>query len=161
MKINGFYEGSIIFGNRFRDATIHAINVLDNVTESELHKADDFVKENLGLILHDDKDFYATLLVMHRDSIAKRDLSGVPYFYKTNDGNLISQARMSTGENLLITILHSLNIVKKKRETTTNDGRPCIVFLDEIELALHASALRRLIHVLKEISERYNLSIFD
>ena len=160
MKINGFYEGSIIFGNRFRDATIHAINVLDNVTESELHKADDFVKENLGLILHDDKDFYATLLVMHRDSIAKRDLSGVPYFYKTNDGNLISQARMSTGENLLITILHSLNIVRKKRETTTNDGRPCIVFLDEIELALHASALRRLIHVLKEISERYNLSIF-
>ena len=29
MKINGFYEGSIIFGNRFKDTKMSVINLLD------------------------------------------------------------------------------------------------------------------------------------
>ena len=37
---------------------------------------------------------------------------------------------------------------------------PFIVFLDEIELALHASSLRRLIHFLKQISDEQNAAIF-
>ena len=66
---------------------------------------------------------------------------------------------MSTGENLLISILHSLKILYNKR-TTNSDGRPCIVFLDEIELALHSSALRRLVVFLKKIAKEINLAIF-
>ena len=36
MKINGFYEGSIIFGNRFRDTKLSIINVLDNLSRDEI-----------------------------------------------------------------------------------------------------------------------------
>ena len=160
MKINGFYEGSVIFGNRFRDTNMKAINILDVVGEQEITIADDFVKNNLGFILHDDKNFYQKLYVMKNEATRNRKLSGNPYFYFSANNVRISQARMSTGENLLISILHSLMLVRRKRKNNTNDGRPCIVFLDEIELALHASALRRLVQFLKEISDEYDLSIF-
>lgn len=160
MAINGFYEGSVIFGNRFRDTNMKAIDILDAVEEKEIEPADAFVKEHLGIILHDDKDYYDSLYVMKNHATRKKQLSGYPYFYTTKNGIRVSQARMSTGENLLISILHSLMLVRKKRKKNTNDGRPCIVFLDEIELALHASALRRLVFFLKEISAKYDLSIF-
>lgn len=73
---------------------------------------------------------------------------------------IISQPRMSTGENLLLSILSSLEALYNRR-TQHNDGRPCIVFLDEIELALHSSALRRLVIFLKETALSLDLSIFS
>ncbi len=36
MNISGFYEGSIIFGNRFKDTNISTINKLDNLTKNDL-----------------------------------------------------------------------------------------------------------------------------
>ena len=74
------------------------------------------------------------------------------------EGDLISQPRMSTGENLMLSILSSLEIVHNKR--INSDGRPYIIFLDEIELALHSSALRRLVLFLKKIALDDGLSIF-
>jgi hypothetical protein len=121
--------------------------------------ADEFVRTNLGIILHDAADYYKNLFVIKDDIAKKKGLIGSPYFHQISQNTLISQARMSTGENLLITILHSLNIVRKKR-VNNSDGRPCIVFLDEIELALHASSLRRLVHFLHTISDELDLSIF-
>jgi len=121
--------------------------------------ADEFIRVNLGVILHDDPNKYDNLYVVKKEVAREKGLSGEPYFYKLPGGNYISQARMSTGENLLISILHSLNIVRKKR-IAHNDGRPCIIFLDEIELALHASALRRLVYFLQKISNELDLSIF-
>ena len=60
---------------------------------------------------------------------------------------------MSTGENLLLSILYSLEKRIKKR----NYGEtPAYMFLDEIELALHSSALRRLVFFLNDIAERHN-----
>lgn len=56
MKLNGFYEGSIIFGNRFKDTKLSVINILDKVAKSDLYRANAFVKENLGLILRNDKN---------------------------------------------------------------------------------------------------------
>ena len=41
-----------------------------------------------------------------------------------------------------------------------DDGRPFIVFLDEIELALHASSLRRLLLFLQQISDELNAAVF-
>ena len=40
------------------------------------------------------------------------------------------------------------------------DFKPCIIFLDEVELALHSSALRRLILFLKRISDELNMAVF-
>lgn len=158
MKINGFYEGSIIFGNRFRDAIFSKVRILDGLHLNDLEAAEEYIREKLGEVLHDDISFYKNLYVMKGTVAKNKGLSGTPYFYSYN-GNLVNQARMSTGENLLVGILHSLNLLRKKR-TIHNDGRACIVFLDEIELALHASALRRLVHLLTGFAEEYNCAIF-
>ncbi len=159
MMLGGFYEGSIIFGNRFKNTKFSAIRILDNLSPDDLLVADEFVKTNLGLILRDDKDFYKKLFVLKKEVAEAKGITNAAYFYETKNGELINQARMSTGENLLISILHSLKILYNKR-THRNDGWPCIVFLDEIELALHASALRRLVLFLKDIANELDLAIF-
>lgn len=158
MALNGFYEGSIIFGNRFKNTAFSNIRILDKLFEDDMELADEFVRTNLGVILHDNPNHYSALLKVKPQISKDKGLSGTPYYIKNNSNELISQARMSTGENLLISILHSIYIVRSKRRHS--DGRPCIVFLDEIELALHASSLRRLVHFLHNISEELDLSIF-
>lgn len=159
MKLNGFYEGSIIFGNRFKDTKLSVIHILDGLNTDDMWKADEFVRKNLGLILHDDAEYFKELYSLKKNVAQEKGLAGDPYFYRTPKGEMISQARMSTGENLLISILHSLKILYHKRKKI-NDGRPYIVFLDEIELALHSSALRRLVLFLKKVAQEINLSIF-
>lgn len=159
MCLNGFYEGSIIFGNRFKDTRMSVINDLDQLNEKDLYPASDFICENLGLILHNDREYYNNLFVVKKEIAKAKGLTRAIFFNKTSNGELVSQPRMSTGENLLISILKSLEILYSKR-TQRSDGRPCIVFLDEIELALHSSALRRLIVFLKEIAEEIELAIF-
>lgn len=159
MRLNGFYEGSIIFGNRFKDTRISIINGLDQLTENDLYPADEFISKNLGRILRNDEDYYKDLFIVKRDIAVKKGLTRETFCHKTSNGELVSQPRMSTGENLLLSILNSMEILYEKR-TKHNDGRPCIVFLDEIELALHSSALRRLIIFLKDISKEIELSIF-
>lgn len=159
MRINGFFEGSIIFGNRFKNTKMSIINLLDSFTENDINPASSFVSHNLGLILHNDMNFFKDLFVTKKSAAEKNGLSSATYFFKTSNGELVSQPRMSTGENLLLSILNSLEILRNKR-IKNNDGRPCIVFLDEIELALHSSALRRLILFLKNIADEVNLSVF-
>lgn len=158
MKLNGFYEGSIVFGNRFKENVFSKIKVLDKMDLGDMQKADDFVVQNLGSILHDDNNYYSNLYVLKKSVAIKNEFKKDLYFMNIDD-SLISQLRMSTGENLLISILSSLNRLRNKR-LSNNLNSPCIVFLDEIELALHASALRRLVHFLKNIAEELNLSIF-
>lgn len=159
MKLNGFYEGSVIFGNRFRDTKLSVINILDQLKENDLYRASDFVKLNLGLILRNDKDYYKDLYVVKKYVADDMGLTRITFCNISKNGDLISQPRMSTGENLLLSILSSLEALHDRR-TKHNDGRPCIVFLDEIELALHSSALRRLVLFLKEIASSDDLSIF-
>lgn len=159
MKLNGFYEGSIIFGNRFKDTRLSVIRILDKLGIEDMTTADEFVRTNLGLILHNDSTYYKELFILKKSIAESKGLTGDPYFCRTNEGDLINQARMSTGENLLLSILHSLKILHNKR-TRHNDGWPCIVFLDEIELALHAAALRRLVLFLKNIAKEIDLAIF-
>ncbi len=159
MKIDGFYEGSIVFGNRFRDSSLNALQTLDMIKSEDISPADEFVRKNLGIILHDDATYYSQLFSIRESVKQKLRLRGHPYFYQVEDGTIISQARMSTGENLLITILHSLNL-KRFDRMKYDDGRPLIIFLDEIELALHPSALRRLLLFLKYMSDQLNAAIF-
>ena len=60
---------------------------------------------------------------------------------------------MSTGENLLLTILSSIERRLKKK---VYGETPAFMLLDEVELALHSSALRRLVFFLKDIAEKNN-----
>lgn len=157
MKIKGFYEGSIIFGNRFRDTTFAAMKKLDRIDYKHLELGDEFIRKNLGHILHNNQNYYEKIYKVNKQKArSEYDFNGEPYYYERNSKR-VSQLHMSTGENLLISILHSLNLrITERADLNT----PCLLFLDEIELALHPSSLSRLVNFLKLISQEYNLAIY-
>lgn len=157
IDLKGFYEGSLIFGNRFRNTNYANLKKLDRINESLLQTASDFIRENLGLILHNNKNFYEKLFKVNPNSI--RDIGafyGDIFYYEIGEKK-VSQFHMSTGENLLISILNSLNIRNSDR---TSLSTPCILILDEIELALHPSSLKRLVYFLKDISDQFNYAVY-
>ena len=150
INIKGFFEGSLIYGNRFRNTSYSTVGKLDAILDSDIEVADGFIRENLGLLLCNDKSYYQDLFRLKQGLQNKYRLGGVPFFYKRN-GVRIHQAHMSTGENLLLSILYSL---KMRIDDRGNLNIPCVVFLDEIELSLHASSLRRLVIFLKKNRRR-------
>lgn len=160
MKLNGFYEGSVIFGNRFRDNGISVIGLLDKLSINDVSPASEFVKKNLGLILHNDDNYYNNLKFVKKSKADTLGLTRITYCNLLDSGELISQPRMSTGENLLLSILYSLEFLRNKRIKNNKSEGPYIVFLDEIELALHSSALRRLVLFLKDTAKEVNLAVF-
>ena len=153
MNIKGFYEGSLIFGNRFRDTSYDKLRMIEAIDANKLIPANDFIRKNLGQILQGDSNFYEKLWFV---SSNYEKFDGTVFFYEKN-GKRISQFHMSTGENLLISILNSLYIRNNDR---ANLNKPCLIFLDEIELALHPSSLKRLVHFLQEMSNQYNYAIY-
>ena len=156
-KIKGFFEGSLIYGNRFRNTNYNTLRKLELIEEKYLKSAPEFIRENLGLILHNDKNFYPKLFkVINSDLPNTLNINGDIFYYE-KDNKKISQFHMSTGENLLISILNSLSIRNSDR-TTLNI--PCLLMLDEIELALHPSSLKRLVQFLEKMSNSFNYAIY-
>ncbi|MBP7679307.1 MAG: AAA family ATPase [Bacteroidales bacterium] len=157
MNIKGFYEGSIIFGNRFRNTTYELLKRLDRIDDRVLKPAAEFIRENLGKILHNNPNFYDKLFKLNNiDAGREVRFSGNIFYYQKRDRR-VSQFHMSTGENLLISVLNSINIRNSDR---ANLNKPCLLFLDEIELALHPSSLKRLVAFLKQMSVQYNYAIY-
>lgn len=152
LGITGFYEGSIVFGNRFKDIDYSLLGKLATIDQSQLTDASDFVKKSLGSILHDDEKYYSTLYMLKEEDAKRMQLNRPTYYYENKD-SLISQLNMSTGENLLLTILSS---IEKRLKKEIYGETPAFLFLDEIELALHSSALRRLVFFLQKIAEINN-----
>lgn len=143
----GFYEGSIFYGCRFDD-----YDTVDNFLKqpdfkNDLVKADAFVSETLGYILHNNKKYYTSLYkIRNRSTAVKYKLKGIPYFVEYN-GNIVSQFKMSSGECLLISLIDFINnlIIKGARF-----GK-FLFLIDEVELALHPGAIDRLIIFIKEL----------
>lgn len=157
MDIKGFYEGSIIFGNRFRNTNFDLLLKLDRINDSILEVAPEFIRENLGIILHNNKNFYDKLLRLNGFKVRQTVKVNGDIFYYQKGNKRVSQFHMSTGENLLISVLNSINIRNSDR---ANLNKPCILFLDEIELALHPSSLKRLVNFLKDMSNQFNYAIY-
>lgn len=140
--VEGFYEGSIFYGRRFDD-----FNVVDNFLKQEnfpeqLVDADPFVIETLGYILHNDKSYYRGLKKIRSRAIAQQyNFIGIPYFIQIGN-QIISQYKMSSGESMLISLVDFLNnlIVKNPRRKDK-----LLFLIDEVELALHPSAIDRLV----------------
>lgn len=156
----GFFEGSIIHGTRFRDTTKDALKAADNVNPDYLIEADKFVVSNLGKILHNSETYYNHIYRIKKKEIAQDQLflKNVPYFIKNNN-TFINQYHMSTGECLLISLLHLLNNTIIRRSNEFKNGDPYIILIDEIEMALHPSAITRLITFLEELVESENVCI--
>lgn len=157
MSIKGFYEGSIIYGTRFRNTSFHILKKLDRIDGKILNSADEFIRINLGKILHNNEEFYEKIFkINNSDAGPDIQFSGDIFYYEKN-GRRVSQFHMSTGENLLISVLNSINLRNSDRASLS---KPCILFLDEIELALHPSSLKRLVAFLKEMFVTYNYAIY-
>ena len=104
MNIKGFYEGSLIFGNRFKDTSMPKVQKAMNVDTNTLVVADDFIRKNLGLILQGNEEYYEKLYHLPRNKQSEFD--GYVFYYEKN-GRRISQFHMSTVENLLLSVLNS------------------------------------------------------
>jgi energy-coupling factor transporter ATP-binding protein EcfA2 len=157
MRIKGYYEGSLIFGNRFRNTSYSSITKLDGINQADLVSAPEFIRKNLGYILHNNDKYYDHLYKIPKEIAHKKYYwNGEPYFYEKS-GKQVAQIFMSTGENLLVSVLHSLNL---RFESRADLNVPCFLFLDEIELALHPSSLSRLVEFLKKLSTEYNLAVY-
>lgn len=157
--VNGIFEGGLIYGNRFSDAHTSKLSSTTKIKDSDICDADSFVKENLGLILRNNKDFYSPLKRVKTKKVAESlGFSGIPYLID-RDGTRIHQFRMSSGEFLLVGLLHYIHqrIVYTSRK---NILEPSVVLLDEIELALHPSAQDRLAIFLNKISGEHNFCIY-
>ena len=155
LGITGFFEGSLVFGNRFKDIDFKFLKKLSKVTKSHLEVASSFIKENLGIILHDNSNFYDNLYVLNEERQKEFNLLKPAFYYEKN-GALINQLNMSTGENLLLTILYSIELRLNKE---VYGKEPAFILLDEIELALHSSALRRLVYFLNSLAQSNNFVI--
>lgn len=158
IKLRGFYEGSVIHGTRFSDANLAAIKHSQDVSPNDLADADDFVKSKLSYVLHGYDGKYKSLKkIKHRDLAFKKfKFRGTPYFIEY-EGQLVSQFSMSTGESLLISLLHFINntVIRNDDQKTHK-----LILIDEVELALHPSSLKRLIDLLKELSKDRNLTVY-
>jgi energy-coupling factor transporter ATP-binding protein EcfA2 len=156
-QLKGFYEGSIIFGNRFRNTKYDLLMKLDRIDDSKLQLTSDFIRINLGKILHNNEAYYDKILRLNNKDAGNIVRFDGDIFYYQKGLKRVSQFHMSTGENLLISILNSID----KRNTDRNSVEiPCLLLLDEIELALHPSSLKRLLNFLRNISNRYNYAVY-
>lgn len=154
LNVNGFYEGSIVYGNRFKSTDYDLVSELVKIKPNQLYKSKDFIRDNLGDILHGDANYYGELHILKKATAKKFGIQQELFFYE-NFNTMISQLQMSTGENLMLTILNS---IEKKLGNIKND-RPMYILLDEIELALHSAAIHRFILFLESLISRYNVVI--
>lgn len=147
ISLKGFYEGSIIHGMRFIDANYDTLLKAERVNNTILTDADSFVSRNLSYILHGNYDFYTNLKRIKNRTLAQlKAFKGIPYFIEGTNG-IVNQFCMSAGENMLISLLHMLNVVIV-RPAKSEDVR--LILIDEIELALHPSAIMRLVDFLRK-----------
>lgn len=150
IHLNGMYEGSLFYGTRFSDSRI-----IDDMLETgrldsaDIVSADDYVKDKLSFILHGDYEHYRNLKrVKNREITYSLGIRNTPYFNQVKN-NFISQYRMSSGECMLVSLLHFIYNSIERRSLPAN--QKILMLIDEIELALHPIAVSRLIDLLNEL----------
>jgi len=163
IRINGMYEGSLFFGFRFKnyDKVKELLN-RSEINDQMLSKADDYIVEQLGYILHGDKIYYKNLKIVrikNRQIAQQLGLTETPYFMMTESGSLVSQYGMSSGESLMLSLLHFIHNSIMRR--SLDEKQPALMLIDEIEVALHPIAVSRLLDLLNDlIIERSNLTVY-
>lgn len=155
LKFNGTYEGSLFYGMRFKDSkNVDELMENGNIMEEDIVDADLYIQESLGRILHGTSTYYSNIKRIRNRYIAEKlGLKNTPYFMTTGS-SLISQYRMSSGECLLISLLHFIynSIIRR----SLSKKEPIIMLMDEIELALHPVAIINLLDLLQKLVDEYN-----
>jgi len=159
--IDGFFEGSFIYGNRFSDAHKSKINRILHIRDKEFIDADDFVIRNLGMILRGDHKHYKGLKKTNPEFDFKSlNLSRAFYTWFSPSGK-VNQFKMSSGEYLILTLLdflkERLDFIKSRYKKIKDDPiKPkTLIILDEADMALHPSAQERLVDFLYDVCSDY------
>lgn len=162
IRINGMYEGSLFFGFRFKNyEKVKKLLSDGKIDSAVLSTADDYIVEQLGYILHGDSSHYKDynlVRLKNKDIVEQMGLEETPYFMMMGD-TLISQYGMSSGESLMLSLLHFIynSIVRR----SLDPKRPALMLIDEIEMALHPIAVSRLLDLLHELAnKRNNLTVY-
>ena len=161
IRINGMYEGSLFYGFRFQNYS-KVKNLIDSgkINSDLLNNADDYIVEKLGYILHGKENYYKNFKIKrikNKGTVKQMQLNETPYFIPIAN-TYISQYGMSSGESLMLSLLHFIyhSIVRR----SLDEKLPVLMLIDEIELALHPIAVSRLLSLLDELTkERTNLTI--
>lgn len=150
IDLNGMYEGSLFYGVRFNDSKIVDRLISDGkIPDTDIVDADEYIKKKLSYILHGTLQHYPNLKRIRNKYISKKlGLESTPYFNSIS-GNLISQYRMSSGECLLISLLHFVYNAIVRKSLPRNEL--ILVLIDEIELALHPIAVSRFLDLITEL----------
>ena len=159
LSFNGTYESSLFYGTRFKDSkNVDELLLKGKISNQDIVDADKYIQEKLGEILHNDIFYYSGLKKIRNKTIANNlRLQNTPYFIDFNNV-VISQYRMSSGECLLISLLHFIYNSLVRRSLPSN--RPIIMLIDEIELALHPVAVSNFINYIEELLSEYpNLTV--
>ncbi|MBS7816711.1 ATP-dependent nuclease [Wohlfahrtiimonas chitiniclastica] len=156
ISLNGIFESSFIYGNRFNDSHKSKIGKANDIKYEECVEADSFVIEALGFILKNDKSYYQGLRKLtDKSKLKKYDLSRDFYKWFTNN-NEVSQFMMSSGEYLILSLV---SYIKERIDIISshdkNKLKTTLIILDEADMALHAGAQKRLMVFLNEICETY------
>ena len=159
IKFNGLYEGILFYGTRFNDSKkIDSLLENGDLKLTDIVDSDKYVMDKMSFILHGNFNNYKGLKRIKNRHITKGlGLKNAPYFNDIN-GALISQYRMSSGECMLLSLLHFVynSIVRR----SLSKDQKILVLIDEIELALHPIAVNRLLDLLSELaSENANLVV--
>lgn len=155
IHFNGMYEGSLFYGTRFRDSVKVDQLVNDGIiSQHNIVDADEYIIQKLSFILQGNTKHYKSLKRVKNKTIAENaGLRSMPYFQVFN-GKLVSQYRMSSGECMMISLLHFIYNSIIRRSLPTN--QPVLLIIDEIELALHPVAIARLLNLLEKITNEYS-----
>ncbi|MDR3343093.1 MAG: ATP-binding protein [Treponema sp.] len=159
IHFNGTYEGSLFYGPRFNDSKkVDSLLSSGSIQDYDIVDADSFIIEHMGNILHNKPGYYTDIKKVKNRSVAEKlQLKNTPYFQKTAY-SLISQYRMSSGECLLISLLHFIYNSIVRRSLSENE--PILMLIDEIELALHPIAITNLFILLQDLVVEYeNLTV--
>ena len=159
IHFNGMYEGSLFYGTRFDDSlVIDDLVKNETISIDDIVDADEYIKDQMSFILHGDSSHYRCLKRIRNKKIAQRaNLKNTPYFQEIN-GKLLSQYKMSSGECLLVSLLHFIYNALIRRSLPID--QPILMLIDEIELALHPVAVSRLIDLLNNIIKDHdNLTV--
>ena len=162
IKVNGMYEGSLFFGFRFQNYDkVKKLIAENKITEDMLTEADSYIVEQLGFILHGNKEYYSSrkiVRIKNKEEVIKLCLDETPYFC-FNGTELTSQYGMSSGECIMLSLLHFIyhSIIRRSLDPKL----PVLMLIDELEVALHPVAVFRFMDLLCDLTkERDNLIIY-
>lgn len=171
--VKGFHESGIVYGSRFSNSSLNNIHKYCEhyAGESDSYvDAPDFVYKNLGKILKGNEIHYKGLKTITKADLSRKAkelpkdsesylIRAEKPFLLRKDSGFITQYKMSSGEYLLLKILDYIYYRITYASDKNENKEPFLVIIDEVEIALHPSAQKRLIQFCNKVSKEHNICI--